>query len=863
MNSFHGNLAVAWIPVDAKIRHVLHRWVMVQLDQFDGLGEGANELDMKGLGITAKYLIAVAILATTLVGLTSLALYSAYQTALGTALKEAQAEGETIILDQISRDALRDVQILAGRIKPVLERGESFQVPGMLAWVQDDDRLSGILVLDAQGQPVASVGDPEVIRDLADPSPASGRAVHVETSIGTGEEALGTVRIAVAAAEAERRLEPLVTTFRGIWATPDTGTLLRVSLVGAIIILLGCAVTWLMARRIIEAVRLLTEGAERVGRGDFGTRILLGRKDELQKLAKAFDRMRDKLRATTVSRDYLDRILGSMSDAIVVTTPDGTISRANDAAVQLLGYQGDELVGTPILDIIAPERRQAVDFAQDRPRPRETLFINVAGTRIPVSFTSSRITDDNGVFRGYIISARNITERKKAEERIRYLARIDPLTKVPNRMQFQHLLQRAIARARRDRERLALLYLDLDQFKEINDTLGHTAGDAVLETLAERISRILPARAVVGRLAGDEFAVILDHIDPEGDPQEETAATVQKLLTGLSEVLVIHGQQIFMNASVGVAFYPEDGRSVIDLIRNSDAALYHAKHEGGNTYRFYDPDMNAEAVERLILKSKLRRSFENDELLLRYQPKIDLRNGRVVGAEALVRWDLPDRGLMLPADFIPLAEETNLILDIGDWVMNRVCRDCRQWQKSAVVPGRLSVNLSLKQLRQPEFARRMRGIFRRHRMPASSIELEITETTLMDDVDRSGVILQQLADMGLRLAIDDFGTGYSSLSALQQFPVSTLKIDRSFVRNAAIDPDDATLVSTIIDMGRSLNMEIVAEGVETEEQLSFLRTLNCDFAQGLLFGEPMTAKNFAELIQSQSREGAGYRALFA
>ena len=318
-----------------------------------------------------------------------------------------------------------------------------------------------------------------------------------------------------------------------------------------------------------------------------------------------------------------------------------------------------------------------------------------------------------------------------------------------------------------------------------------------------------------------------------------------------------------MTASMGIAFYPTDAGNVIDLIRNADAALYHSKKNGGNLFSYYSPEMNEAAVERLMTKSKLKRAFERDELLVHYQPKYNITTGEIIGAEALVRWELPDRGIIFPSDFIPIAEETGLIIEIGEWVLDRVCEDFRYWQRCVSSAGRISVNLSLKQLKQANFINRISSILRSYELSPTSLELEITETTLMEDPKRTIKLLDELYSLGLHLAIDDFGTGYSSLSALQQFPISTLKIDQSFVRNVAVNADDATIVGTIIHMGRSLQMDVVAEGVETEEQLNFLQTLDCNFVQGMLFGQPMSADNYLELLLAQAEGTDTHRALFA
>jgi diguanylate cyclase (GGDEF)-like protein/PAS domain S-box-containing protein len=628
-------------------------------------------------------------------------------------------------------------------------------------------------------------------------------------------------------------------------------------------ILLCSIVIWLFARMQAERVRALKAQAEKLRDADYGEPLKVVKGDLLGELAAVFNDMRDKLRHTTVSRDYVDSVLSSMNEAIIVTSPDGVITRVNEATTRMLGYPDEELVGQDIGMIVDDRKGRSLSTDTRIGVPREAFLLSRSGERIPISYTSSAI-QGAGDFNGHrIYAAQNITERRKAEKRIRYLARIDALTKIPNRMQFQHLLQRAIARAKRQSRSIALFYIDIDNFKEINDTFGHLAGDATLETVAERLRKSLPEETVIGRLAGDEFAVIVDTIEVSPDQRPILDKVARKLLDGLAEPFFVQGHEVFMTASMGVAFYPTDAPNVIDLIRNADAALYHAKKSGGNVHAYYMPEMNEAAVERLMTKSKLKRAFERDELLVHYQPKYNLRTGEIFGAEALVRWELPERGIILPSDFIPLAEETNLIIEIGEWVLDRVCEDFRYWQQSAASPGRVSVNLSLKQLRQPNFIKRISAIMRSYEVSPTSLELEITETTLMENPERTIKILDQLYALGLHLAIDDFGTGYSSLSALQQFPINTLKIDKSFVRDVAVNADDATIVGTIIHMGHSLNLDVVAEGVESEEQLAFLQSYDCTYVQGLLFGDPMSADSYLELLLSQAKGTDKYRTLFA
>jgi diguanylate cyclase (GGDEF)-like protein/PAS domain S-box-containing protein len=630
---------------------------------------------------------------------------------------------------------------------------------------------------------------------------------------------------------------------------------------GLMALTLGLAVAWWAGRRMHQPITSLIKSADRIAQGDYSRPMEVGRRDELGELQAALERMRQKLRQTTINKNYLTNVLGSMTDAVFVTSPDGVIRMANLSACKLLAWGEEELVGRGIASILDERERAEFDMLRASSDTRETVVKTRHGQTIPVAITGSQITTDDPQYQGTIFVVRNVTERKRAERRIRYLARYDALTKVPNRMQFQHLLQQAIARAIRNKTGLALLYLDMDRFKEINDTFGHAAGDRTLEILTERLMRALPQETTIGRLAGDEFAMFVDDLAGEADNRGTVAQLARSVLAEISRAFQLQEHEVFLTASIGIAFCPRDAENVIDLIRNADAAMYHSKQNGGNSFAFYSPEMNAAAVERLMLKSKLRRSLERDEFQVHYQPKVDLRDGRIVGAEALLRWRLPGHGDIPPSHFIPLAEETNLILEVGEWVLNRVCQDYRELQQTVTNPGRISLNLSLKQLRQASFILRFRSVFRKHGVSPTCFELEITETTLMADSKRTLHLLDELYAMGLHLSIDDFGTGYSSLSALQQFPIGTLKIDQSFVRDVDDDESDATIVRTVIEMGRSLKMNVIAEGVESTGHLDFLRRHHCGFGQGKLFGEPVTLAELRLLLVRQQETGPAFAGL--
>ena len=674
---------------------------------------------------------------------------------------------------------------------------------------------------------------------------------------------LGTLELTVARPGLRASAAELRTQLQGVEQRGFIRKVWVIVAAGVTITLMLAIVAWILAQRLERPIVELIRSAERIGEGDYTRPHRVTSNNEIADLEVALDRMRQKLQQTTITKNYLTTVLNSMNDAVLVTSPNGIVKRINNAAVRLFGYSEEDLAGKSFTTLLAENERAAFSMETAAVETRETVIATRSGQTIPVSLSGAPIDAEDPQFQGTIFVVRNITDRKRAERRIRYLARYDALTKVPNRMQFQHMLQQAIARARRNDRGIVLLYLDMDRFKEINDTFGHAAGDRTLEVLSERLTHILPKEAVVGRLAGDEFGLFIEGFAEEQNEQTEAANLARMVLAEVCKAYYVDQQEVFLTASVGIAFCPKDAENVIDLIRNADAAMYHSKQNGGNSFAFYSPDMNAAAVERLMLKSKLRRALERDELVMFYQPKVDLHDGRIVGAEALLRWRLPGHGDISPSQFIPLAEETNLILGIGEWVLNRVCADYRRFTERIQNPGRVSINLSLKQLRQASFIGRCRSVFRRHEVSPTSFELEITETTLMADPKRTIKLLDELYAMGLHLSIDDFGTGYSSLSALQQFPIGTLKIDQSFVRDAAVNSDDATIVRTIIDMGKALEVEVVAEGVENEEQFNFLRARGCHYAQGRLFGDAMSADEFLSLLLAQQSGRAKVSQLFA
>jgi diguanylate cyclase (GGDEF)-like protein len=434
--------------------------------------------------------------------------------------------------------------------------------------------------------------------------------------------------------------------------------------------------------------------------------------------------------------------------------------------------------------------------------------------------------------------------RASALEPLEPLAQHDVLTDLPNRTLLNDRVAQAIQSARRRRTELAVVVLDLDRFKQVNDSLGHALGDQLLQSIAQRLVRCVRSSDTVSRQGGDEFVVLLSEL---AQP-EDAAIAAQKLLAAIATPHPIGGHQVEITASLGVSLYPDDGQDAETLINSADYAMYQAKATGDNTYQFFEPDMNVRAVERRSIEGGLRGALARHEFVLHYQPKVNLETGAIVGAEALIRWTHPDRGLVSPRQFVPVAEECGLVVPIGQWVLREACRQARAWQDAGLQPVPVAVNISALQFRSKDFLPDLLAILAETRLDPRSLELELTEGILMQHIDSTVAVLQALKDLGVKVAIDDFGTGYSSLSYLNQFPIEVLKIDQSFVREITADREDAPIVTAVISLGKSLKLRVIAEGVETPEQLAFLQAQHCTEGQGYLFSPPVSAAQFRTLM---------------
>jgi len=559
-------------------------------------------------------------------------------------------------------------------------------------------------------------------------------------------------------------------------------------------------------------------------------------------------------------------IVNNSPDIIYMLDDEGRFAFVNDRVTGLLGYKPEEILGKHYSELVHKEDLEKARYAFDERRTGVRashdieLRLLCKDTSLPYRYFESRsITielnamgmyqkkhsgDDKGFFGTYGV-ARDISERKRAEEIINFQLYHDLLTNLPNRALFRDRLNLAISQARRQDSQLAVMFLDMDRFKVINDSLGHLAGDQLLQAVAGRLTTCLRDSDTLARVGGDEFNLLI----PDIAGREDAVMIATKIFDQLKQPVQLEGHEVFVSFSIGIALFPQDGASMEVLIKNADMAMYHTKSHGKNGYEFFSDNMKGLFQQQLSMENSIRRALDGNQFELFYQPQMEVSSGGICGMEALLRWHHPERGLLLPDDFIPLSEESQLIIRIGNWVLEAACRELRKWIKAGLDDIILAVNISAAQLEQQGFVKGILETLSRYGVPGNCLELEITENVLMHDMDKAVSKLRKLAAHGVRVAVDDFGVGYSSLGYLKSLPLNTLKIDRSFISEIRSSQDRNSIVTAIIAMARELNLEIVAEGVENQGQMDYLRALNCCKAQGYLLGYPVSAKEARQALK--------------
>ncbi|RCK26676.1 histidine kinase [Thalassospira profundimaris] len=578
----------------------------------------------------------------------------------------------------------------------------------------------------------------------------------------------------------------------------------------------------------------------------------------IERISATLDKLRTTEQQVRDRENQLTAIVQNVADGILTITPTGRIVEYNGATKQLLGLMRDETPqGRTLHEFLMPraipllehslEELAAQSSDNQTTEKRLTLPIRRADqTEIDVSIALRMIPDAATPMMTAVLT--DITVRKRYEEQLVYMANHDTLTNLPNRSMLESSLSKALDKHKEASSTrhgaTAVLFIDLDRFKVINDSLGHDVGDLLLKAVAGRLQKVIGRQEIVGRLGGDEFLIII----PDLKETQDAAILSQAVLDALAPAFDIKGRVLFVSPSIGIALYPSDGEDFPALMRNADTAMYSAKSGGGGTYHFFTKTMNESAMARLVIENDLREALAQNQFELHYQPKVDLRTNRISGLEALIRWKQPGRGYISPMQFIPVAEETGLIGKIGEWVIAEVCRQIAEWDAQSVPPLPIAINLSPRQLIEGRITETISRILTDTGTPAARIVLEVTETVMMQEIKKSAAILEELRHLGLQIAVDDFGTGYSSLAYLKRLPINSIKIDRSFVRDVTIDTDDAAITRTIIVMGHNLGLKVIAEGVETKEQMAFLRESECDEVQGFLIATPQPPQEIVKHI---------------
>ncbi|MEK6593972.1 MAG: EAL domain-containing protein [Pseudomonadota bacterium] len=665
------------------------------------------------------------------------------------------------------------------------------------------------------------------------------------------------------------------------------------AIIAALVLLLVMWFSLRIGRHMATRLTRLSDAAALAIAGDHGipaTQIPVSGQDEVARLATAFNAMLARanesqldiesrvIERTTMLEDINSALVNEIlshkqtgqqlhvaanaienaAEGVMICDAEGRIISVNKAFSRITGFTPEEVLGRMPELLLSAEQAESVRAEISRSVQEhghwkgELKSRKKDGESYIEERSVSAVHNEEGHIVNFIVLFSDVTKQKQDEQRIQYLAHHDSLTGLANRTLFHQRCEDALQRAERKNAKVAVMFIDLDHFKAVNDSLGHTYGDELLRNVSARLQDCVRKTDVVARLGGDEFTVLLGEVGDSGD----VAFISKKILERLTESFTVAGHEIYVSASVGISFYPDDGQNASTLIKNADAAMYAAKEQGRNNYQFFSAEMNAQALEALMMASSLRLAIEREELVLEYQPRIDLTAGEVMGVEALVRWNHPNLGRIMPGQFIGIAEKTGLIDSLGEWVLKKACWQMIEWRKQGEAPQRVAVNLSARQFRQPDLTERIATIIRESGLAADALELEVTESLVMHDPQRAAVVLERLKEMGVAVAIDDFGTGYSSLSYLKRFPIDYIKIDQSFIRGLPHDAEDVGIVKAIIALGKTLDVKLIAEGIDKAEQLTFLKREGCDEGQGYLISSSLPANAMRKFLGSFADAGS-------
>ena len=614
------------------------------------------------------------------------------------------------------------------------------------------------------------------------------------------------------------------------------------------------ALGMLLVNRVVRAIKLISNDFERIGKQDFKPSTITSPFSELGNMVNGFNRMVKEIARKQQGLNQAQIVFDNTSEGVIITDAQARIVSVNNAFTKITGYCEDEVIGKN------PSMLQSNSHDKDFYKKMwhsinsngcwrgEVLNRRKNGECYTELLSINSFKDEHGAVIQYVGVITDISSIKDTEHKLKHLAHHDPLTGLPNRLLCNARMEHELQLAKRQNHMVAVMFIDLDMFKTINDSLGHILGDVLLREVTDRISQYIRDEDTIARLGGDEFVLILGSINNKDDATH----FAQNLLSLFSNSFDINGHEIFISASVGIALYPDHGNNVDSLLRNADAAMYRAKAEGRNNFQYYTVDLTNDAFERMSQETYLRHALKNNELILHYQPQYSLKTGKMIAVEALIRWQHPELGLVYPDKFISVAEETGLIVPIGEWIIETACRQLNIWGKSAHPSLRMAINLSARQFWKPGLTHVIKDALDSNNLNANRLDLEMTESIIMRDTDITIDTLNYLHSMGVELSIDDFGTGYSSLSYLKRFPINRLKIDRSFVSDITTDKNDADMIQSIIALGHCMNLCVLAEGVETKDQLNFLTQHGCDEVQGYYYSRPLPAEELELLFSNAS-----------
>ncbi|MCU7849236.1 MAG: EAL domain-containing protein [Candidatus Thiodiazotropha sp. (ex Lucinoma kastoroae)] len=669
-------------------------------------------------------------------------------------------------------------------------------------------------------------------------------AMEIISPIFIADELLGWVRVGLSrrdqlinTVKMTGRLTNLISEFE------QQGRYLTI-LVTLVLLILGLLLAAFISRRLVFPIRQLSEYVVRVGQGDYGIELPKNRQDELGQLIHAFNRMSRDLSSTTVSRQYLNDILNNMRDVLIVISEQGEILMVNAAASEMLGYAREKLENKPYHELIDRKDGERVKkwltlVVEEKADSMDARYITADGQQILVSLSGAYLKL-KGMPKQIICVAQDVSERRRNEDHIRYLAQYDGLTNLPNRQLFRDRLKHAMEQAERGEYLIALMFIDLDQFKKVNDSLGHLAGDRLLKEAALRLKKMLRLGDTVARLGGDEFTVIAEQIKSIHD----SINIAKTIIKTIKEPFEIEGRKLYIGCSIGIVFYPFAKDDLGSLVQKADMAMYQAKRSGRGQYCVYSHHLGANEDGVLQLENELIEALDSKSFHLLYQPVIDIKSGIPTSMEALLRWNNPRRGTLEPSEFLPFLENSGLIIELGDWILEKACVDMLSNDHSTDQPLRLNVNVSIHQFNQSDFSSRVESILTKTGFDPCRLELEITESSLVDDIELSRNVVRSLKKLGVRIAVDDFGTGYSTFTYLRDFDIDSLKLDYSFIKDLPADSYTIGICTALIAMARVMNLNVVAEGVERMEQLQWLKQAGVQEYQGYYFSGPTSLDGF-------------------